>query len=964
MAPKPRQPAKRRRSTPRKSSPRPPAADREEQNDRVAGDEVGRDKISKQINTQGANFEGDVSVEGGYFAGRDLKIINQAGVIDWRRVKFTPYLHYLQNEFTRQIQKRTDASTLVPTAQSAASVYVPPLLSRRHTERGTSEPGADQTSDLSRQGTWDELVTYPFLGLLVGDTYDGKSLLLRKVAADLATAALRPRQPRATLPIYLPIDRFHGANPDDVLDAAAFASGQDPRILRAVWDEERRPVCLLIDGIDDVATEAKDQFVAAIADLNQRRKGHSIIVACRPGQMQETLADKLAGDALFTELVMLPLTDEQIDQLLQRYGAHPALASIIHADVNLRRLVSRPGLLAGLVRAAKSMKAIPTPKSMAELYRMLIDANLFGTDAGAYQYQRVKRPVLAYLAQRMLCQRQNSLPVDDALCADIAQVLTGIYQRYDRSAKAMPPDWHALDLLKELLESPVMNQEAGRRERLEFASSVYRDYYAAIYLKQVGQAWPRAAADIKSSNLEAWMDALMLLSGMETPIETDYLLEEVFALQPQMAADLWLEKSAIGLSRPPSCIASDYRARLPFVPTAPQTHPSQRYLSRLLAHAEPAINLNAVAALAQLGTDAIDPLLDACETGNALVIATAIHALLHLGEFVACDQPEMPPLLHVDGRHLLFNNLGAGNATLGPLALVQVPRTFRAELSLSAAEIDFDPFAAPSQFELWHTPVAWFALDYFSRSGVNWIGLAGACSAVARCANLIIQRCRERPKLAPVVDELTQCLISYNRLGFRIATDLGLPWQPIEASDSADWLVQAADQVYGELRLFFSRTNRPRMLSLLNESDRSDKGVDVAQTIGDVKDNQVLAVTVDAIDLSANGRQDIPDVPSTLRIQFAQTFNSVMDSHVMGISIGRVATGPYLAAETLALRGALTISECADGHIAGIVINNLSRWNGIRAKLSLTISRLRDSQLIGIQANLSSEALRKIQSGG
>jgi NACHT domain len=945
--PKPRQPAKRRRSPRRDPAPRPKPADREEYVDQVAGDEVTRDKIGKQINlNEGMYIEGNVRIVQ----------VDQEGNIKWNKVQFTPYLHNLQREFTRQIQRRTDAGTLVPSMRSAASVYVPPLLSRRHTEQG-----ADQTSDLSRQGTWDELVHYPCLGLLVGDTYDGKSLLLRKVAADLAAAALRRK--RATLPIYLPIDRVHGTNPDDVLAAAAFMSGQDPRVLRALWDEERRPVCLLIDGLDDVAAAVKDQLVAAIADLNQRRKGHSIVVACRPGPVQEKLTETLAGDPLFTELVMLPLTDEQIDQLLNRYGAHPALAPIIHADANLRRLVSKPGLLAGLVRAVKSMPSIPTPKSMAELYRLLIDEHLFGTDASAYQYQRVKRPVLAYLAQRMLCRRQNSLPVDDALCADIAHVLTDIYQRYDRSAKAMPADWQALDLLKELQESPVMNQDAGRRERLEFASSVYRDYYAAVHLKYVGQAWPQAAADIKSSNLEAWMDALMLLSGMETPIETDNLLEEVFALQPQLAADLWLEKSAIGLSRPPSCIASDYRARLPFVPTAPQTHPAQRYLSRLLAHAEPSVNLNAVAALAQLGTDAIDPLLDACETGHALVIATAIHALLHLGEFVAYAQPGMPPLLHVNGQQLLFNNLGAGNASLGPLTLVQVPRTFRAELTLDAAEIDFDPFSAPSQFELWHTPVAWFALDYFGRAGVNWIGLAGACSAVARCANLINQRGRERPKLAPVVDELTQCLISYDRLGFRIATDLGLPWQPGDLPDSANWLVQAADQVYGELRLFFSRTNRPRMLSLMNESDRSEKAVNVSQTVGSVQ-GAVQAVRAETIDLSAGGRPDIPDVPSAARIQFAQTFKSVTGGQVAGISIGQVSTGPYLAAETLSLRGSITIDDFSNGQIAGIVIDKVSRWNGIRARLSLTVGRLIKSQVVGIQASLSPETLRKIQSGG
>ena len=158
------------------------------------------------------------------------------------------------------------------------------------------------------------------------------------------------------------------------------------------------------------------------------------------------------------------------------------------------------------------------------------------------------------------------------------------------------------------------------------------------------------------------------------------------------------------------------------------THPAAAYFRGVIQDSRPEIALQAVNGVMQLGIHAIDSLLDAIETGHPLMAASAIHGLFHIGQCLTNGMSEITPLIVTHSGGFRFNNSGTCNATIANLELVSVPRPMYAELTATFGHLDFDLFTAPCSFEIWHTPVAWFAIDYFRRAGrVDWIGLAAGC---------------------------------------------------------------------------------------------------------------------------------------------------------------------------------------------------------------------------------------------
>ena len=626
-----------------------------------------------------------------------------------------------------------------------------------------------------------------------------------------------------------------------------------------------------------------------------------------------------------------------------------------------------PATLLDFVRATQGLHLITPPHNLAQLYQMFVDGYLFG-DANEprpavprYHYARVKQKLLAYLGFRMLASaRPNGIEIDDALCRDLAARLEGMAGEFARTRRYMPQDWNVADALQELFDSRVVNQEAARVDEFEFASPIYRDYYAAVYLHDIGDRWQEAADAILQSNRDDWNDALILLSGLQPREATNALLNRVLDEEPSRAADLWLEKGAVGFTKVPDCVADAFNEQRNAV-VIPDSldavvHAAVPYLADILRESPPPIALHALNALMQLGADAVDPLLDAAMASHSLIAASAVHALFHLGPSLALARGEprvgselLPPLLAMDGEGFSFNNLGTCNATLGPVALVSVPRTLQAEVSAHFGSVDFDVFDVPCSFELWHPPAAWFAIDYFRRVGrVDWIGLAAACDIVVRCAGLIVGKAMRRgAAMQPVVEELSQCAIAYGHLGRCITSDLAIPCSTTGTCTAPHELVDAADQIYKELRLFFNRANRSRMLGDTG-NERVDRNVAVNQSVAQIAASvQAIALQELLVDVS-----DVADLPSVVQIDYAQTAGTISrGGELRGIHVARIAPVPFRAAEVYSLGGRLDVDTCTDAVVEGIRIDSLDNWHGLRLHLELNVARLERSRIVGIRVN-------------
>lgn len=951
--------------------------------DRIRGDKVAGSKIASQVNTEGgAAFLRAVTAQ--TIVGRDqITNVYQALPIVWPKASEQEFLKRVQQDFTALVRVRT---TRPSRGKSWDASFVQPLLSSRRYSLPTASHNEPIT--ITETGTWQQVVcNYPQIGILVGDPHDGKSLLMRWIAADLARRAVDEPTPRARhVPVFLTVSRFPFADMNGLLDMAAFTSGQQPETMRRLWSDAERWICLLIDDSDLMPRSERDAFLQALADLAATRRGvHSLIISCRPGSgadaMITKLTERFGSVAGFTQWVMLPLDDERMMLLLGRYGAEPWLKTMARNDERLRWLVRRPGVLADLVRATQGLSLMQPPQNLAQLYELFVDGHLFsadGRDAGdaqsRYHYRRVKQQLLSYLAFRMLAsQPQNSLVIDDALCKDVALRLESLAQAFSRTRRYMPDDWNATDALTELFTSPVVNRDAAAADRFEFDSQVYRDYYAALYLRDSGEGWRTACQTIRQSGLEGWTDVLILLSGMPPNDTTNALFDEILADSPELAADLWLEKGTVGFNRVPACVGRHFnllqrRMALPDRLEHP-VHPAVKYFRGVTRDARPQVALQAVNGLMQMGVDAIDPLLDVIEVAtHPLVIASAIHALFQMGQCAVDSEPEATPLVVASRSGFVFNNLGTCNATIGDLQLVNVPRTCQAEISAVFEDIDFDLFEVPSRFELWCKPAAWFAIDYFRQvRRVDWIGLAAASRGIVQCAGLIIGKARLRGSVQPLVDEMTQHAISYDVLGACISRDLGLGWAPINAAEIPQELVMEAESIYRELRLLFNRTNRSRMLGRVadlqaaSSAPGSIPGWMVKSEVGEVG---AAVTSFELPELCVDqGRTksptDWPDVPDVSFVGAALSVDRLTETGAFGgIRIGRLVPAAFRAAESVTVDGRMVLRECCGGVVEGIRIDELPRWNGVRLKLHLRIEHLRSGRVVGIAARAPANAVQ------
>lgn len=119
---------------------------------------------------------------------------------------------------------------------------------------------------------------------------------------------------------------------------------QVPRHMAELW-VERRQVLPLLDGLDEVAEEARVACLQAITDYSSRHSsqiGTPLVVCCRSQEYQELSLDVLLSRAVS----ILPLTGQQIDVYLSHaQGRLERLRQALHENAELATLAHRPLML-------------------------------------------------------------------------------------------------------------------------------------------------------------------------------------------------------------------------------------------------------------------------------------------------------------------------------------------------------------------------------------------------------------------------------------------------------------------------------------------------------------------------------------------------------------------------------------------------------------------------------------------
>lgn len=216
--------------------------------------------------------------------------------------------------------------------------------------------------------------------------------------------------------------------------------------------------------------------------------------------------------------------------------------------------------------------------------------------------------------------------------------------------------------------------------------------------------------------------------------------------------------------------------------------------------------------------------------------------------------------------------------------------------------------------------------------------------------------------MRPIVEEMTQCAITYDRLGQCIASDLDIKWSSSTPSDAPTQLTDAAEQIYKELRLFFNKANRTRMLDWTANPMRTgeDAKLDVNQVAREINES-VLAMHAGDISVEPS---DIADIPDKVQLEVNQVVATVGAGGVLrGIHIHEIAPVPFRAAEVVLLSGNVVVANCEEGTIEGITIDVLPNSRGVRAELNLVIDNVKGARVIGISANRMPNAIEQLADG-
>lgn len=320
--------------------------------------------------------------------------------------------------------------------------------------------------------------------VLVGEGGAGKTTLLVRVAVAMANTALEDE--RAPLPLYLRLNFFDVKQRsfDGLLDALERSSGLPEQALRALW-RGKRPCCFLLDGLNEVHPDFMDGCLSAIEQLAPTTGRHRCIVTSRFTADVDELVRRIAPATI---LETVPLTESQIWTVLRRHG----LAAVAERlGPRLVELARTPFLLSAIVKSCEGVDHDTVPLGVPQLIRTLIDDYIFArrelqkpkdVRPTTYDYQRVKRPILARLALQMVRKGVTRMPEDLALLETIHTRLRDLEVTFHGKRVVMPKEPESAKFLDEVVLNDILTREG---ETLEFLNESVLDYYAGIDLSSL-----------------------------------------------------------------------------------------------------------------------------------------------------------------------------------------------------------------------------------------------------------------------------------------------------------------------------------------------------------------------------------------------------------------------------------------------------------------------------------------------
>jgi tetratricopeptide (TPR) repeat protein len=460
---------------------------------------------------------------------------------DWPKHVLESLSTQLNNDFVGHMQAREDLSP-----DQARARYVQGLIKLR-------VPPKDQKSP--QEGPLEDFLASDGVPLLVvGSGGSGKTTMLKHLAAEGARRATQ--NSRAPIFVYLRLASFDRGDGglDLLLDRVSMAAHLDRKEFEVRWREGRRPVVLLLDGLNEVARAFQPSCTQALWTLLQNSPPvHRYVITSRPGAEFEAVASYSTENQRLRVADILKFEPQQVQEYLKAQG-RTGLQSRISG--RLEDLASNPFLLWAITRTLANSQQ-ESLLNRGSLFRALIDRYIFGVREQSkpkprptdYNYELVKKPVLAQLALRMTEDGVTVVPDGPALWQQVAKYLLAADQQREQGRQLppeaeifMPKDYSAVSFLRETVENGVLVRGS---DGLRFMHESVQEYFAAVALDTwTVEDLERGAPSLKLARLDARgpiFEAFVAWAGLSGPEKVTALVERLQEKHPLLAVHMAVE---------------------------------------------------------------------------------------------------------------------------------------------------------------------------------------------------------------------------------------------------------------------------------------------------------------------------------------------------------------------------------------------------------------------------------------
>jgi energy-coupling factor transporter ATP-binding protein EcfA2 len=366
--------------------------------------------------------------------------------------------------------------------------------------------------------------------LILGPPGSGKSMLLKQTAL----AQLEPSSVtglRQQFPVLLELSRLN--DPSSRLETTL--AGQ-LRYLGGIQQPERMlqralegsHMLLLLDGLDEVASQQRPRIAQEIRDLLIAYPQCRVVITCRSAVYDQGLREDV--DRAFK---VADLSDDLIKRFLAswpglRAGAADRLMRALQAAPKIMALARNPLLLTLMAYLYADEDAgvdRRLPRSRSDFYKEATDVLLY---RWRQDQNRFTRPEKRAVLERLALSSQHRRSRDDSLEMPYSHVLSEV-------AEVLPPlnreRSEARAILDEIVEHSALLQTPDAGEHYQFAHLTMQEYFAASALYDD----PAGLVGGYLSNPDAWREPLLLWCGDAR--DASEVIAQVYTADPIMALE-------------------------------------------------------------------------------------------------------------------------------------------------------------------------------------------------------------------------------------------------------------------------------------------------------------------------------------------------------------------------------------------------------------------------------------------